>query len=87
MVDRSGFQVHANVNVIGRDASLRLTITTYSDNGDLEATRTWRRRATAADFDGLTWMAAWATVELGKMMNDELRTRLVQVDDLDQPLF
>lgn len=66
------YQVHANVNMEGRDMALRVTLTVYDAQGNEVNSRTWRRHTVGQVYDGLEWTAAHATTELAKLMRDRL---------------
>ena len=80
------FQVHCNVNVNGKDAALRVTITLYDETGHSVAHKTFRKHVTALWMDSLEWQAYCAVTDLGKMMAEVCGEKLI-MDEPDVPLF
>ena len=86
MQQHNAWQIHANVNVIGSDAALRVTVSRYDENGDLKATQTWRRHITSIDIDGLAWQGLLGCQDLTKMMADACQAPAT-IEGVDEPLF
>lgn len=86
MSETRTYQVHANVNVADRDASLRLSITFYDEGGHQVAHQTWRKHVRALWYDSGDWTAYSAAVELAKMMGEVCGTS-PQLEEPDTPLF
>lgn len=88
MPDATTFQVHANVNSDHGDSALRVTITAYDAGGHEIETVTFRKHVRTLTFDGLTWQAYSATVELARMMAHYANTEEpADLAELDTPMF
>jgi hypothetical protein len=84
---RNTFQVHANVNSDRGDSALRVTITTYDENGYQVEHQTWRRHVRTLSMDGLDWQAYSAVTELCKMMGELAAGQTLSHEEVDVPLF
>jgi len=86
MTDYRAWQIHANVNVSGRDAALRVTMSTYDENGDLRATETWRKHVVPLEVEGLAWQALSGLQDLCRMMAAAVHEP-ASIEGVDEPLF
>jgi len=86
MTDRNAWQIHANVNTSGRDAALRVTISVYDENGDLTASRTWRKHVVPLAVEGLAWQALAGVQDLTRMMSAVCQEP-AEIVEVDEPLF
>jgi hypothetical protein len=80
-------QVHANANIDGADAGLRVSITMYDESGHEMAHKTWRKHVRALQVDGLDWQAYSAVVDLCRMMGEIASGQATDHIAVDTPLF
>lgn len=82
MPGRPDIQIHANINTRGRDAALRVTMTTYDADGLPGEPRTWRAHAETVWLDGEAETAAYLVAMLVQMISkqEEWRTAMIHLD-------